>query len=323
MKPRARLRSRLLRQLLRIAALLPWAGALPARDAAPAERAIWTWEADSYAMLEDPAVAEEAIGYLKAHAVGTVYLYADAYRGRNLIVEQPQRYHALIARLHRSGLRAYALLGSAYLNTERYLLPERRADAEAMFRRVLDYNAAAPAAARFDGVNLDIEPHILDEWDDASRERLLGQFLDMGEALMRLKREAGATLAVGPAIPFWLDGIALQRHGARRPASEWTIDLYDYVALMDYRDRAEGGDGILAHAESEIAYACRTGKRVVVGVEVAPNEIDKVTFDEEGPAAFARELGKVEAALGGEPCFAGFAIHHYRAWRRWSGRPEP
>lgn len=305
--------NRLHRCLLLAACLLP--AAAPA-----ASRAVWTWEAESYAMVEDEAVAGEAIAYLKQHGFDTVYLYADAYDGRNLIVDAPQRYHGLIARLHREGLRAYALLGSAYLNTEAYVLPERRADAEAMMRRVVDYNLAAPAAARFDGANLDIEPHILDEWDDDSRERLLAGFLDMSAALMAIKQAAGDDMAVGPAIPFWLDGIELEWNGRMAPVSEHAIDTYDYVALMDYRDFAEGRDSILSHARSEIDYANRTGKQVVVGLEVSPNDIDKVTFDEEGPAVFEREAARVEAALRDEPSFAGFAVHHYRAWRRWVQR---
>ncbi len=291
---------------------------LPASVLAKASRAFWTWEAESYAMVESPEVAEEAIAYLKTQHIDTLYLYADEFKGRNLIVDQPQLYHAFIARMHGQGMKVYALLGSAYLNTENYVLPSHRAEAEAMFRRVVEYNAAAPEDARFDGANLDIEPHILDQWDDDTREDLLVGFLDMSDALMRIKREHGATLAVGPAIPFWLDGIELEWKGRRRPVSEHTIDVYDYVALMDYRDKAEGRDSILSHAQSEIAYANKVGKKVVIGLEVSSNDIDKVTFHEEGPKVFEQEVAKVERALGGEPSFAGFAIHHYRAWRRWA-----
>ena len=304
-----------------------WAGglvwlmcALPATAASPASRAFWTWEAESYALVEDPAVAEEAIAYLKPRHVDTLYLYADAYQGRNLIVEQPQLYRAFIERMHAQGMKVYALLGSAYLNTENYVLPSHRAQAEAMFRRVVEYNASVPETARFDGANLDIEPHILDAWDEDTREGLLAGFLDMSDALMQIKHAHGATLSVGPAIPFWLDGIELEWKGRRRPVSEHTIDLYDYVALMDYRDKAEGSDSILSHAASEIAYANQVGRKVVIGLEVSPNEIDKVTFDEEGPKVFEQEVAKVERALRKEPSFAGFAIHHYRAWRRWEAR---
>lgn len=294
--------------------------AMPLGAMAQASRAVWTWEAESYAMVEDRAVAQEAVDYLQSQHIDTVYLYADAYRGRNLLVERPELYRAFIEQLHRRHMKVYALLGSAYLHTENYVLPAYRRQAGAMLRRVLQYNAAAPAVARFDGVNLDIEPHILDEWSDSTRERLLAGFLDMGEALMKLKREYHASLAVGPAIPFWLDGIELERNGARRPVSEHAIDLFDYVALMDYRHKAAGRDSILSHAASEIAYADRVGKKVVIGLEVSPNELDKVTFDRVGPKVFEQAVGTVEQALRGDPSFAGFAIHHYRTYRHWIER---
>jgi hypothetical protein len=292
---------------------------LSSAPAVATSRAMWTWEAESYAMVEDPAVADEAVAYLKSQQVDTIYLYADAYKGRNLIVDQPQLYRAFIERMHGKKMKVYALLGSWYLSTQNYVLPAYRNEAEAMFRRVVEYNASVPEAARFDGANLDIEPHILDEWDDDTRADLLVGFLDMSAAVMRIKQESGATLTVGPAIPFWLDGIEVEWNGRHRPASEHTINIYDYVALMDYRDKAEGRDSILSHAASEIAYANEVGKKVVIGLEVSSNDINKVTFHEEGPKVFEEEVRKVERALRNEPSFAGFAIHHYRAWRRWAG----
>lgn len=307
--------SRLLRRCL---PLLLWA--LPMVATARASRAVWIWEADSYAMVKDPAVAREAVAYLQSQHIDTVYLYADAYRGHDLVVEHPELYRAFIERLHRRRMRAYALLGSAYLHTERYVLPAYRRRAEGMFRRVVQYNAAAPPAARFDGVNMDIEPHILDQWNDNSRKRLLADFLDMGDALMKIKRKYHATLAVGPAIPFWLDGIDLKWNGVRRPVSEHVIDLFDYVALMDYRNRIAGRDSILSHAASEIAYADRAGKKVVIGLQVSPDEPEKLTFDKAGPKAFEQALDTVERALRGDPSFDGFAIHHYRTYRNWIAR---
>lgn len=286
-------------------------------------RAIWIWEGESYAMVEQPAVAEEAIDFMKKNGVDTLYLYADAYQARNLIVESPALYRSLIEYAHGRGMHVYALLGSAYLNTEAYILPERRADAQAMLQRILTYNQAAPSAARFDGINLDIEPHILNAWNEDTRLDLLRHFLDMSAALMRLKKVYGVQLSVGPAIPFWLDGIELEWQGQRKPVSEHAIDIYDYVALMDYRDKADGSDGIIDHASNEIAYANRTGKKVVVGLETTKNDINKVTFYEEGPKIMEREITKVNAALMKEPSFAGYALHHYGEWRKWLRRQWP
>jgi hypothetical protein len=293
----------------------------PARadQAAPAPRAVWIWEADSYALLEHDRVAVDAIAFLKAKRIVTAYLYADAWAGRNLITEQPQAYRRLLRRMHAQGLRAQALLGSGYLHTERYVLPQHRAEALAMLRRVLDYNCAAAPDERFDGVSLDIEPHILDAWS-TQRTTLLADFLDLSAALMQLKNRAAPELPMGAAIPFWLDGIPLAWHGANRPASQHVQDVYDYVALMDYRNHAEGGDGINAHAQDELEYGERIGRPVVIGVETAPNPLAKLTFNHLQETDLERELAAASRAAGRVHAFGGFAIHHLGAYRRWLGQ---
>jgi len=290
---------------------------LVAGYAGAAPRAVWTWERDSYAMLQSPREAEAAFAFLQSRQVDTIYLYADAFGGRNLIVEAPGRYRSFIADAHRRGFRVQALLGSAHLNTERYILPAQRPQALAMLQRVLAYNGAAPRESRFDGINLDIEPHLLAEWDDAHRHELLRNLLDVSAAWMAMKRESRQELAIGPAMPFWFDGIEVEWRGRKRPASEHLADLYDYVALMDYRDRADGGDGIIAHAAKEIAYAERAGKQVVIGLELTPNELRKVTFNHRSEADLARETETTQAAYGRSKAFGGFAFHHYRSYRDW------
>ncbi|WP_256645994.1 hypothetical protein [Thermomonas paludicola] len=291
--------------------------------AMPAPRAVWNWEAPSYAMVESPQMADESFAFLQRKRIGIVYLYADAFDRRNLIRQQPQRYREFIRAAHAHGIQVYALLGSWYLHSERYVLPRHQRKAVAMLQRVLDYNAAAAPDARFDGVNYDIEPHLLDAWEDATRPRLLRGFLDMSAAMMEAKRRSGQTLPVGPAMPFWWDGIELEWHGTRKPVSEHVIDLTDYVALMDYRNHADGRDSILSHAEDELAYADKVGKRVVIGLEFNPGEPAKLSFHGMDEAAFEREAGKVEVALSRRPAFAGFVFHHYVGYRRFVGQPVP
>jgi hypothetical protein len=309
----------LIRQLL-LAALLATAGAAAAAPAAePAgPRAIWTWEGESYAMLESEGEAAQGIAFLKAKSVGTVYLYADAWRGRNLIVSQPERYRRLLRRMHGAGLKVYALLGSGYLHTERYVLPRHRMDAVAMLKRVLDYNAQAAPEERFDGINLDIEPHILAEWSTRKMELLAG-FVELSDALMRVKAQSGQALPMGPAIPFWLDGIPLEWQGKRKPVTQHVQDIYDYVALMDYRDHAEGGDGLVSHAMDELAYGEAIGRPVLIGIETAPNEIRKVSFHHLGEAELERELAATSRSVGAMRAFGGYVIHHYAPYRRWLG----
>ncbi len=296
-----------------LAALL---ASLPAA-AAGAERAVWMWEKEAYGLLESRAAAKEASAFLRSKGINTVYFYADAFGGRNLLRDKPKLYRKLIRRLRGEGIKTYALLGSAYLKTEEYVLPERHPDAMAMLKRVLDYNAAAGPEERFAGVNLDIEPHMLDQWNSETRSALLRNFLDMGRKLTDLRKAYALDLPVGPAVPFWLDGITLDWEGRSKPASEHAADIFDYLALMDYRDRAEGRDGIIAHAENELRYAASIGRKVVIGVETGKNEIRKVSFHHLKEEDLERELGLTEKAYAASPAFAGFVIHHYRTYRQW------
>jgi hypothetical protein len=312
-------RRRLAAALLCVAVLgAPVLGAAPAGAAPAGPRAIWTWEGESYAMLESEGMAAQGIAFLKSKSIGTVYLYADAWRGRNMIASEPERYRRLLRRMHAAGFKVHALLGSGYLNTERYVLPRHRDEAVAMLQRVLDYNKAAAPDERFDGVNLDIEPHILAEWPSRKMELLAG-FLDMSAALMQAKARSGQMLPVGPAIPFWLDGIELEWRGRRKPVSQHVQDLYDYVALMDYRDHADGGDGLVSHAMSELAYGEAIGRPVLIGVETMPNEIRKVSFHHLREADLERELAATSRSVGTMRSFGGYVVHHYAAYRRWLG----
>jgi len=288
-------------------------------QAQSAQRAVWMWEEDSWAMLKSPAQASDKIAFLKRQGIGTLYLYADAHADENLLLNRPQLYAGLIEQLHREGLQVHALLGSWPLHTERYILPENRSKALLMVQRVLEYNQQAAPQARFDGINLDIEPHVLDDWS-SRREEYLRMFLSVSEAWMALKRRMNQTLQIGPAIAFWLDGIRVQHAGQTKPASEHLQDIYDHVVLMDYRDHAHGPDGILSHAQDELAYGRRIGKPVWLGIETSPSDILKLSFDHLRPKQMEQELGLVRQALADEPAFAGFVIHHYGSYRRWLAR---
>jgi hypothetical protein len=290
-----------------------------ALSACAAPRAIWVWEQASYDMVRDTASGDAALGVLRAKGIGTVYLYADALAADNLLVTRPELYRQFIGRAHRRGLRVYALLGSAFLHTEALILPGRRDEALAMFGRVLSFNAASRPQERFDGVNLDIEPHTLDQWP-ARKTELLAQFLELGQALMDLKRSSGQALAVGPDIPFWFDGIALDWNGRSASVSDHVLDIYDYATLMDYRDHASGSDGIVNHAKAALDYARRVHKKIVIGVEISPGEIRKVSFNHLAEADLERELALAAKSFRHNPAFGGFAIHHFRSYLDWLAR---
>lgn len=272
------------------------------------------WETETLRLLDDPSYETRVVGLLRAHGFQTLFLYADDYRGRNPILNERAAYQALLSRLHGAGLRVEALLGSYPMKTWEYVLPERDQAASAMMQHVVDYNRAAEVQERFDGVHLDIEPHALDSWNDTTRASLSRMFLDRSKEWVAMARQAGKGFLIGAAIPFWYDGFAVEWRGVKKPMNAHLQDLYDYVAVMDYRNRAEGPDGIIAHARDAVAYGSAHGKAVILGLETGEAEPTKVTFRLRGAKALTQEMATTERAFAHKNAFAGFAIHHLRTW---------
>ena len=125
-------------------------------------------------------------------------------------------------------------------------------------------------------------------------------------------------------IPFWFDSISAEYDGHTRPLNQHVQNLADQVVLMDYRDVAEGDDGIIQHAAVEMLYAMQIGRQVVVGVETnkVTTEPEKITFYEEGEQAMEAALAVVLDTYGESPAFGGIAIHDYLGYEDLPAEPR-
>ncbi|WP_214106643.1 Ig-like domain-containing protein [Acrocarpospora catenulata] len=291
------------------------------------DRALWIWEPAAYQLLENPG-ARTVLGQfmddttLSPQRRSTIYLYADRYDGAFALADNPARYRSLILWAHSRGYRVHALLGSSLYMAPMWAYSRYHGKAVQLVETVLNYNLASAPDERFDGVNVDIEPHGLPEWP--TKPTVQTQYLDMLASMMGRKEISGQNLNIGPAIPRWLDSNSecsnITWHGKTQNCARHVIDTTDYISLMDYRDVATGPSGIIAHAEDEIGYAASTGKKVMIGIETdqisATGDPEKISFQEEGRTAMESELGQVYAAFAGSPAFLGVAVHHYDAYRK-------
>lgn len=284
---------------------------------------MWLWEQDSYPAVFDRA-ARDKLGRMMddtttfgSDPVKTLYVGVAAYNGRDMLRDSRHQVASFVRWARGRGYHVQAVIAGGTNPPYLGVLPQYQHLAIGEFTKVLDYNRAVPENARFDGVNVDIEPYLLPEWKEPGTT-LPTIWLDLLAKFVHLRDESGQRLLVGPAIPFWFDSsdccTAITWHGKTAPLSDHVQDLTDYVALMDYTETATG---IIARAEHEIAYAASIGKpqSVVIGVESkdlsGTSDPETVTFYEEGRAYMEAELDKVYAAEAGAPAFAGIAMHHY------------
>ncbi|GAA3399528.1 DNRLRE domain-containing protein [Paenibacillus hodogayensis] len=294
------------------------------------DRAMWIWEPAAYNLFLNPGSRDVLDAFAKdtatfgSNPITTLYVASGGFSGVDILEDQPDKMRNFIAWAHDRGYQVHALVAGGTSPPFFGAYAKYHDKATRQVEKVINYNLASPAAARFDGVNVDIEPYISPDFKSPDRF-LQKQYLDGLRKIIERRNVSGVGLAIGPAIPRWYDSSptasAIDWNGSVKWLSEHVQDIADYISIMDYRDSADGSNGLIASVQGEIAYAAAIGKpnSVVVGVETidVANTSDPytVTFRQKGRTAMEKELNKVYAAFGGEPGFGGVAVHQYDSLR--------
>ncbi|SJN21494.1 Chitinase [Microbacterium esteraromaticum] len=290
------------------------------------DRAMWIWERASYEAVFDTA-ARDRLGAMMddtdtfdSDPIKTIYLGVDKYGDRDMLRDSRDEVAAFVTWARERGYHVQATVAGGTQPPYLGALEEFEHFAVAEFEKVLNYNLAVPAEARFDGINVDIEPYILTAWKQPDNDLPI-RWLKTLDGLIDRRDASGLPVLVGPAIPRWLDTsdccTSITWEGETKPLSEHIQDMTDYISIMDYRDTADGGAGIINQAQNEIDYANSIGKpnSVVIGIETkdlsGTGDPETVTFWEEGRTYLESELDKVYDAFESDSSFGGVAMHHY------------
>ena len=225
-------------------------------------RAMWVWE--TKALLGDFALRKQLLATCKSQKITDVFLQLVP---ATLGTASWSAMLDLVADLHEIGVRVDALDGSPnYSQSASHHVALEIASA------VVTSNRIESAKRRFDGVRFDIEPYLLPGFSGPGKARILGDYLALWDKLHAVA--SSGKLPLGADIPFWFDGVDRYNKPVAvvrgRPVSELVMDRVDNIAVMAYRTRIYGPDGVIAHAIDEIEYAEATGKGVFVGLETGP-----------------------------------------------------
>jgi hypothetical protein len=252
------------------------AGRLPRRP-------LWLW--DSPKVLLDAAARAELFAFCGCQGIDGLWMQVALERERAAdgtpVLQHAAAWRALLRDAHAAGLTIEALEGAPL-----YALPAHHAEALAVVDAVVAFSKAAADRDGFDGLHFDIEPHGLYRWRfPESRERMATGLVQVSLESMRRLQAAG--LRFGVALPFWLQtpdeqtqepiGVVTWEK-ARRSAAHHLIDRLDYVAIMSYRDRTTGPNGVVAIARELVDYAGSPGKaRAYLGLETGADS-ERVWF---------------------------------------------
>lgn len=249
-------------------------------------RAMWLWETAQ--LLAEPARWTNLFDFCKQQKVSQLWMQLpitvdspessgteEAVRPQTWTpkceIQRQAELRGFLRRAHQQGLSVHALDGAP-----EYCVGEQRKIPLAVVDAVIEFNQRVNREERFDGIHFDNEPYLLVAWYSRKlREKILREFLELNAACQR--RVQQSDMQYGVDIPFWWHAKAgdgethgsVHFRGVRKAASYHCIDILDNVGVMNYRDAADGADGMLAHGRELLAYADEVrGAAVFMGVEL-------------------------------------------------------
>ncbi|SDO24672.1 hypothetical protein SAMN04488053_109113 [Alkalicoccus daliensis] len=273
--------------------MLTSTGALSVFASSSETKATWLW--NPWMFVQDEA---GTLAFLESKKVNKVYVQVD----RDVPM---QSYRSFIEKATAKNMKIYALDGApdwAANKGDRHL--------NTMMKWVGDYQKQAPAAAKFSGIHLDVEPYLLSGW----KKNQARTVLDFQKLLMNGKQQAAAmNLPMEADLPFWFDEISYNNTYGKGNLAEWAIEKMDGITLMSYRDSAPM---LIEIVKQEMAFGQKHSTPITVGVETMKSyEGNQVSFFEEGEAYMNQQLELVKKHYGGNSAFGGFAVHHVDSWK--------
>lgn len=155
---------------------------------------------------------------------------------------------------------------------------------------------------RLAGILFDVEPYLLDEWED-NRRAIMDSMIRGMKSAYELAQENGLELIL--CIPYYYDTKGLES------CLETLIkDCCDSVAVMNYYREKEA-----RHMETEAAFAKQYGKPLITIYELkAPGThglVEENTYHEEGLLAVRENFERLRNIYEGQPL--SMAFHDYEA----------
>jgi hypothetical protein len=256
-------------------------------------RATWLW--NPWMIYSDEA---GTLAFLESKGVNKVYVQIDAE-------VPPAVYRSFIEKAGAKGMRIFALDGAPG-----WVAPKGAVHQDRLMAWIKTYQNGSPAAQKFAGIHLDVEPYLYSGWNTNQAATVKAY-----QALLTKAKNSATTLnlPLEADMPFWFDEISYKNTYGKGILAEWVIAKTNSVTIMSYRDSAPF---IIDLVENELAFGQKYGKTVVVGVETGQtDEGDSITFYEEGESFMNEQLSIVSNHYSNHPGFGGIAVHHVDSWK--------
>lgn len=280
-------------------------------------QAMWVW-GESYGIVTDSKKQSDFFSFIKAPhgnsatAINRIYLNGDSFDYKSNSNKTALR--AFLKRAHQNGVAVEYLTGNS-----KWAIPGNEKEALSRADKMIAFNKeTSDTQERYDGLHLDIEPYLLDDWSknagsgkDKYNDAIQTSYLNiLADAKTKLKNHDDR-LTLSADIPTWFSKVT-----DIWPNITSNSSPLDYITFMNYFDKEStflyGYDG--ANKVGGIGPNLEKGGNIpmVFGAETIHLDPTSITFYEEGFGTLAKVFSKAKEVYGTNSHFAGTAIHHYR-----------
>ena len=304
-------------------------------------KAVWLWGDNAHAtasneqkrrylleLIGNTSVQREFLHRLIQFGINRVYLNVDlTNEGDFLFTGHEVELSRFIDRAHRAGVQVYALFGhGSYADVANQ---HKITGPTGLIESLLAFSVMNSPG--FDGVQSDVEPYYDPTSGVATDLAVAGPpYLELMAAIARRlaagNKVNGSQIRFEAAIPFWYsmpgdDGTpakAVMFNGQVATMDYHILSLVDSVAVMAYRNRADGANGVIAISTPTVKLAETLGKDVLVALETQrPNPkfgvTSHITLFTEGLAGLQLVSSQVSSKFASSPAYKGIAWHHYES----------
>lgn len=296
----------------------------PTSTSSNAPRSLWVWDDGVVSNSSDQTTF---INFCRDHHISTIFLDLGDFDNVKKLSDgnrkhlTAQRLGDFLERAHAANIKVQGLSGDPHFA----LTPDHEKALDHM-KRVLDYNKGASSERRVDGFQWDVEPYGLKEFKTDQHESILEQYLAFVNASVAMVKtdSADQRFALGFAVPFWFDKEAQSAkwQDKTQPTVFQVLDILSqvpdsYIAIMAYRDHADGSNGSIGVSQTEMDYAnAHTPKvGIWIGLETGDVQPASITFYGKTNAVLERVIGEVNDAFKSSASYRGVTIHHWRSYQ--------
>lgn len=180
---------------------------------------------------------------------------------------------------------------------------------------VTEWLAPALGTGLFDGVHLDVEPHLTAP--SASRP--------MVDRFVAVVRGVAESVPIGipleADVRFWYPDVP----AGGRDLMSTLAPIVDAVTVLSYRNRTSGRDGSVALTSPTARIVAAAGRRFRVGqetVDLGPDPAErKQTFYGRPREELETAMGIIDNAFGAMLGYVGTAVHDWRGYQRLPSTP--